>query len=141
MDRASEEVLAEIGASGALPPGLTETEGFTAVVCTLSGRLTRGEATHLVATLPPQLRLLIEPCLADRGEEGEMLHREQLIRRIAGRLGVTPEEAEVVARVVFTAVERNLPTKEILDVASQLPADLRALWIENAVVAERVPAP
>ena len=41
--------------------------------------------------------------------------------------------AEAIARAVFAAVRRRLPQKEGQDVASQLPRDLKVLWMFSTI--------
>jgi uncharacterized protein (DUF2267 family) len=139
-DRLALRVFEEIKGSGLLPPDVTEADALAAVLCPLCQRLSRGEAKDLLLALPPGLRPLLERCALHRAEEGEKFHREELLQRIAQQLNVSAAQAEAIARLVFTALQRALPAKEIRDVASQLPSDLQSLWIDNPVAASRAPA-
>ncbi|MBV9948792.1 MAG: DUF2267 domain-containing protein [Myxococcales bacterium] len=48
--------------------------------------------------------------------------------RICFVTGTSVEHAEQTTRAVFAATRRVLPPKEVDDVASPLPPDLRELW-------------
>jgi uncharacterized protein (DUF2267 family) len=127
-DAIATALLAQVRDSGALPPGVNEREAFAAVTCTLCERLTRGEAVHLYDQLPPALRPLVQTCALDRPEPAQAFHREEFLRRVGQRLGIAAEDAEPVTRAVLAAVEGVVTPKEVNDVASQLPNDLRTFW-------------
>jgi len=121
------EVGAEIEEQGVLPPAVPGTEAASAVLYVLAQRLSGGESRDLVVSLPPALRARVEVCVMHRGEKGEVFDRAEFLRRVATHLNVTEPQAEAIARAVFAAVQRRLPSKEVQDMASQLPRDLRAL--------------
>ena len=111
-----------------LPRGMSGQEAYCAAMCTLCRRLSRAEARDVYLALPRPLQRLIEDCaLVNRGEQSEILDREQFVRRVAERLQVDRDHAEAITRTVFAAVETVLPTKEIHDVASQLPRELKTI--------------
>jgi uncharacterized protein (DUF2267 family) len=136
VDALTDKVLEEVGRSGVLPAGVGEADALSAALCTLSQRLSRGEARHLQLSLPPGLHPLIERCALDRPEEAETFSRSDLLERIAEWLRITPEQAETVATAVFRAVEGALPAQVIRDVASQLPDDLDRLWLGTQAASE-----
>jgi uncharacterized protein (DUF2267 family) len=111
-----------------LPAGTTVEKAFSAVMCTLCDRISGGEARDVVLGLPQSVRPLIEQCVARRTEAVAVFNREELLQRVALRLGVQPATAEPVARAVFAAVTRVLPEREVRNVSSQLPAELAELW-------------
>lgn len=111
-----------------MPLGVTAPAAVAAALCTLALRLSGGEARHLTDSLPPALRTLLQQCQAGRKEPPETFSREELLRRIASQLGISPAEAELLARDVFAATRRVLDEKVVRDVESQLPRDLRDLW-------------
>ncbi|MCZ7681604.1 MAG: DUF2267 domain-containing protein [Sandaracinaceae bacterium] len=116
--------------TGALPSETTPTRAVAAVLCTLAMRLSRGEARALAGWLPPELRGFIRPCATHGGhDEPEVFDREELVRRVAGQLGATEEQAERITRAVFAKVRGGLPEHEARNVASQLPKDIQALWL------------
>jgi uncharacterized protein (DUF2267 family) len=102
---------------------------FAAVIGALSQRLSGGEARHLLVTLPSTLRALVEPWIAGRGELAEVFGYEELVTRVSKALAVDPRMGERAVRAVLDQAKRWLPVTEIEDVASQLPADLKAVWL------------
>lgn len=123
-------VLAEIDKEAAeLPPGVDAAAAFLAVMCLFSKRLSGGEARHLYLALPSTLRPLLTGCMIHRDERPDAFDRAQLIRRVARHFAVTESSAERISRAVLRATKRCLPPKEVGDAASQLPPDLRELWL------------
>jgi uncharacterized protein (DUF2267 family)/quercetin dioxygenase-like cupin family protein len=122
------QILDVIQRDAELPPGTSAENAFSAVMCALCDRISGGEARDLLLGLPESVRPLLERCVVHRGEPSAVFDRDQLLQRIAAHLGTEPSTAERITRAVFAAVRRVLPEKEILDVASQLPAELVDLW-------------
>jgi uncharacterized protein (DUF2267 family) len=131
-------VLEAIRNSGALPPETTELEAFAVVLCTLTRRLGGGEARDLYQSLPPALQPALDPCVFGRPERPQAFDRDELMSMIADDLQCDPEQAEDIAVAVFTAVIPAISPKQVNDLASQLPLDLKGLWIDAAGAA-RVP--
>lgn len=123
------ELYADIAESGTLPEHISPQEAVAAVLCTLTRRISRGEAEQLRSELPPDLIAVLEPCMSHRAEEPERFGREELIHRVAQSLDTDDGQAAAVVRHVLGALHANYPTREDDDVASQLPADLKALWL------------
>lgn len=121
---------AEIEERGVLPPGVHGTDAASAVLCVLAQRLTGGEAQDLVAALPKGLRAYVDSCVRYPLDQAEVFDRAEFLRRVAAHLHVTEPQAEAIARAVFPAVRRRLPSVEVYDVASQLPRDLKDLWMD-----------
>jgi uncharacterized protein (DUF2267 family) len=113
-------------------------EAVTCVVLqALRDRLTPKEASDVAAQLPTGLRRIWND-----GESAqrrvERIHRAELIGRIRQR-AVLPDDAEATrgAKAVFGALQRLLgsPTGtegEAWDIFSQLPKDLKSLWLESS---------
>jgi uncharacterized protein (DUF2267 family) len=133
------KVLADVHRSGVVPPGKTEQDVISAVLCVLSQRLSGGEARHLLVTLPPALQPLVQKC-ALHPERGEKFGLGEFLERVAQHLGIKPEEADSLVRTVFTAVAAAIKPKEVRDIASQLPIDLKRVWTASAAAAG-VPSP
>jgi uncharacterized protein (DUF2267 family) len=127
-DDARLAVEEEIERSVALPPGVTSAAAFSAVMCALAARISGGETRELAFGLPMTLRGLVDRCTRHRAEEGEVFGHEELLRRVATHLLLEPSDAEPITRAVFRATKRVLPERVTVDIASQLPVDLRALW-------------
>jgi uncharacterized protein (DUF2267 family) len=123
------QVLAAVEREADLPPGVDGAAALMAVMCTFSRRLSGGEARHIVLSLPGSLRSLMTTCALHRDEPAEPFHRGDLARRISVHLGTTESEADTIVRAVLDAVKRCLPLQELEDVASQLPPDLKAMWL------------
>jgi uncharacterized protein (DUF2267 family) len=115
--------------------GLTREEADTAVratLATLAERITRGEADDIAAFLPKELRSL----LTDTPEPAEAFDRDEFIRRVAEREGVSLAAAQEHVRAVFTALGVAVAPGELRDMAAQLPRDFEDL-LEAAGVGRR----
>jgi uncharacterized protein (DUF2267 family) len=112
-----------------LPPGVTARAALTAVTSAFTARLSGGEAWDLLLGLPQELRPILEQPLVARGERARVFDRHELVSAVADQLEITPTQAESIVPAVLAALKRVLPAKEIDDVASQLPTDLREAWL------------
>jgi putative intracellular protease/amidase/uncharacterized protein (DUF2267 family) len=91
-----------------------------ATLVTLGERISEGEARDLARHLPDSLaRLLVQ-----RGE-AQGFGADEFFRRVAEREGTGPETAERHARAVVAALARREGRKELHDMLSQLPRELR----------------
>jgi uncharacterized protein (DUF2267 family) len=126
----AERFFARIWESGALPPNVTPESAASAVLCVLSCRLPGGQAGDLREAMPGPLRDLFQSCPRHRRDPPETFDREEFLRRVGEHLGITPDQAETVARAVFVALQDEVPSirREVDDVESQLPRDLKELW-------------
>lgn len=127
-DDARRLVVEEIESAVKLPRGIDGEDAFSAVMCAFSERLSGGEARDLLLGLPDSLRPLVDTCMLHRSEVGAVFGRDELLRRVEDHLHVDASRAEATVRAGLSAVKRVLPEKAVLDVASQLPADLLELW-------------
>lgn len=134
IDEVSERIFQSVEQSGALPPNLRAPEAVGATLCTLSSRLSGGEARGLAAALPPTLQSIVQPCATHRDEQPEVFNRREFLEAIAEQLQIDTDQARAVSQAIFAAVERELPMKEITDIESQLPGDLKELWGRHRVV-------
>lgn len=112
-----------------LPPDITPQDALQAVMCTISQHVSGGEARHLWRALPDSVKPFLERCMLHRGELPKRFGRDELIARISKHLEVSLVDAERITSAVLTAVSRRLPQKEVDAVASQLPVELRELWL------------
>jgi uncharacterized protein (DUF2267 family) len=122
-------VEAEIERRTRLPENVTADAAFTAVMAIFSQRLSGGEAFDVLLGLPDDLRRLTEGGVLARDEHASVFGRDALVGAVALRLRIAREDAEPIVLAVLAAVKRVLPVKEIDDVASELPGDLRDLWL------------
>lgn len=120
-------ILTQIEREVALPYGVTGVGAFTAAMGTLTLRLSKGEARHVLGALPPDLRPLLEPFVRDRDEAGEKLDAAHLVSRVAVLLNM--DDPEALVRAVFAATQEYLRSDVLEHVMSQLPRDLQDLWM------------
>lgn len=125
-------VLRAIDARVSLPPSVTAAGVFGATLCLLTLRLTRGEALHVRASLPEPLRDLIYGCTQHRSEEAGRFTRSDFIGALAEQLETSAEHAELIASRVFAELRHYLPEREVAHVATQLPKDLKDLWLSSS---------
>lgn len=114
-----------------LPPlrDVSAADALAAVTSALFERLSGGEARALFLSLPEDVRPVVDRTLRDREEAPEAFHREELVARVAGDLDCARSDAEAITRAVFRALQRAIPKRQIEDVGSQLPPELRELWL------------
>lgn len=126
----AERFFGHIALTGALPRELTPQAAAAAVLCVLSQRVPGGQAADLRQAMPDPLRDLFQSCPRQRDDPPEIFDRQEFLRRVADRLRIAPHEAEPVARAVFGALLDEVPSvrREVDDVESQLPRDLKELW-------------
>jgi uncharacterized protein (DUF2267 family) len=114
-----------------LPSGVSADAAFTAVMCGFSRRLSGGEARDLLLSLPESLRPLIARSVQQRDEAAAVFDGGEFADRIREDLGCTPSEVEPIVRTVFDAVSRLIPAAQRSHVASQLPLELKELWLDE----------
>lgn len=119
----------EIERRARLPDNVTPDAAFKAVMDIFSQRLSGGEAFDVLLGLPDDLRRLTEGSVLGRDEHASVFGRDTLVGAIALRLRIAHDDAEAIVFAVLAAVKCVLPVKEIDDVADELPADLRDLWL------------
>ena len=101
-----------------------------ATLATLAERITRGEADDLAAQLPIELR----PWLEHTGSEAERFSAREFIRRVEHRVPrLDRQNAEDAVAAVLVTVREVVSGKELRDLTSQLPADMRALFYRVGV--------
>jgi uncharacterized protein (DUF2267 family) len=91
-----------------------------ATLVTLGERISDGEAEDLARHLPDSLAALIR-----RPGPAQPIDAAEFFRRVAEREGTDPETAERHARAVIAALARRVGRKELHDMMSQLPKELR----------------
>jgi uncharacterized protein (DUF2267 family) len=91
-----------------------------ATLVTLGERISEGEARDLARHLPDSLaRLIVQP------GDAQPFAADELFRRVAEREGTDAETAERHAQAVVAALARREGRKELHDMLSQLPRELR----------------
>ena len=121
--------LQQIHHTALLHSAVAASDIATAVLSTLLLTLPRQEAQSYVSAAPPTLRDLLHTAAFERRETPEIVGREQVLRTIANRLGIDPEDAPRFARVVLAAAQNWLPRKELEHLKLQLAPELGDLWV------------
>lgn len=124
----SGSVLDHIERSGALPSGVGAAEAAAATLCALSLRLSADEARELIRLLPANVSSFVRPCARHRRAPPDVFDRNEFLRRVGEHLVVGEQESERITRAVFDAVRMWLPGRDVREVATELPDDLRDLW-------------
>jgi uncharacterized protein (DUF2267 family) len=133
-DRYSAAFFDAIESSGHLPRGATAPEAVAGVLGAMLLRLPAREAKAFVDGLPESVRALLRPFAAERPEEPAGFDRDGFLRIVAEQFGVEREHALRLARVVFAALEYELPVEEqVGEVEKQLPSGLRELWRQDTL--------
>jgi uncharacterized protein (DUF2267 family) len=88
----------------------------------------RDSARSFEAAMPPTLRTLLHPHMLERGAGAEVFGPRDLLERIADRLRVDPDEAELTTRDVLAAALVWLPRHELQHLLAHLSRDLLHLF-------------
>lgn len=104
-----------------------------AVLRTLHDRLTEGQADHIEAHLPKELKPLWSRGLTDRlvamWRGPDKMTRSEFLDRVQRRAHLHDKNtSKDFTQGVFKALKKQLPPKDAENVSSQLPNDLRDLW-------------
>jgi len=98
----------------------TAERAIEATLVTLGERISEGEARDLARHMPDSLaQLIVQPGPA------QGFGADEFFRRVAEREGSEPETAERDARAVVAALALREGRKELHDMISQLPRELR----------------
>jgi uncharacterized protein (DUF2267 family) len=120
-----EEIIEAIGREAAdLPPDVAE-RAAQAVLRTLAERLPRGEARHVLAELPAELKPWV---YTEADAEGFGI--DEFLERVAKREGTDIETALRHARAVFAALGRALDAAAVAHLAGSLPRTFEPLVAE-----------
>jgi uncharacterized protein (DUF2267 family) len=138
---ASDRLADDIDGGGTLPSHVHAGDAAVVVLCTLAARLSRGEVAKLSAALPDRIGTIVRYCPRPAGDAGETFDVDGFMDRIARRFSIPAATAMQLTQGVFAAVHAQLSDREVQDAASQLPKDLRALWLGDEPFAPRVPLP
>lgn len=128
-ENVAKQLLDEIASRARLPGGKSAKDAVSAVMRVFGRHVSGGEARRVCNDLPAAVRPLLEDSLVHEEEHAKRFGRRELVARVAEQLRVSPEEAERTASAVLGAISARLPLEDVLDVATQLPKDLRELWV------------
>jgi uncharacterized protein (DUF2267 family) len=96
----------------------------------LRDRLTPREAAQAAAQLPRALQSVWRYGEA-LGRRPVKMHRKEFFERVRGEAGLDSwRDARDLTYAVFHALKVTVSPGEAEDIASQLPADLKAIWQE-----------
>ena len=105
-----------------------------AVLRELRDRLTPKEVADAAAQMPQELRRM---WMADETQDRKVrrLHKSEFVREVSERAEIQEAEASHAVKVVFRGLQNvfHSPTGhegEAWDIYSQLPKDLKQIWIE-----------
>ena len=101
-----------------------------AVFQTLHHRIDEGQAGQIETHLPQELKKDWE-FPNPQQQSGEEFDRQQFledVRQLAGLQDLT--QAREAADVVFTVLKLAIPRADVHDTATELPPNLRHLWLE-----------
>jgi len=100
-----------------------------ATLATLAERLAGGEAKDLASQLPPEIGVFL---LQPYAGIGDPFGLEEFFRLVSERAGIDLQDASLQARVVIGVLCEAVSMGEIENVRSQLPHDIRQLFmVEN----------
>jgi uncharacterized protein (DUF2267 family) len=122
---AQDPVVVRVGQLTSLEPQRAR-RAVEAVLETLAVRISEGEVEDLMDRLPTDLIPALERGLVESRKPSRM-SLEEFIERVARLEGADRDEAERHARAVFAALRELVPSKEIHDVESELPAEYAPL--------------
>ncbi len=111
--------------------GKTPQEIAGAVICVLAQRLSGGEARDLLYALSPQLQDWVKTCALQRVEMPDRFGFAQFQQVVADYLEIPVEKSAFVIRTVFAAMQKHLNDKQVDTVESQLPTDLKNVWMPS----------
>jgi uncharacterized protein (DUF2267 family) len=118
--------------SGHLPRGATPPEAAAGVLGVMLLRLAADEAKGFVEELPDSLRALLRPFALERDTDPVQFGREGFLSLVAKQFGIDAAAALRLSRVVFAALEYELPVEQQVEqVERMLPSDLRDLWRQD----------
>jgi uncharacterized protein (DUF2267 family) len=119
----------QVAEAAGIPEDVAE-DAIAATLETLGERISEGEAEDLARHLPDSLA----PFLTRPGGEAEPFDANEFFRRIAEREATDEQTAERHARAVIAALARREGRKELHDMLSQLPRELRERLLAPAAV-------
>lgn len=109
-------------------------KGYTAlraVLHTLRDRLPPNEAVQLAAQLPMLIRGVYFDGWHPANKPLKYRHKQEFLERVRKEApGITKDELELAVTAVFHRLSREMPGGEVEQVRSQLPAELRELWVQ-----------
>ena len=130
------EFIHRVQAITGIPERDRAEKATSAVMGTLCGRLTRDEAKDLEAQLPNGIDSMCEgnilTSLLKQVAGPNRLDRDAFLDRVAEKGDLEGrDQAAAVTTAVFRVVKDQISEGEAADVAQQLPAKLKVMWLES----------
>ena len=125
----SDEFIAKVQRRAVLDSQEEAMLAIGATLATLAERLAGGEAKDLASQLPPEIGVFL---LQPYAGIGDPFGLEEFFRLVSKRAGIGMQNASLQARVVIGVLCEAVSMGEIENVRSQLPQDIRQLFmVEN----------
>jgi uncharacterized protein (DUF2267 family) len=127
-----------------LGTGLSDTKKIVnAVLSDLHDRLTEKEANDLGAQLPGEIKRMWHR-LDTPGREVRRIHKVDFIRHVSDAAGIPEDEGRRAVMAVFKVLQLSMHSRtgqegEAWDVFSQLPKDLKQVWLASAAMEPKKP--
>lgn len=122
------ELLADIRRRVRLPPNVSAGDALEAVMCTFSQHASGSEASYVLDALPKPSRPVLVRCPLHASKPVARFDRNELLRRMAEHLHVSPGDAEDITSAVLMTIGARLKPEEVHGIADHLPLELRDLW-------------
>lgn len=136
--RSFSEAVAERLEGQRLAPGTDIARTVGAVLGVLLQRISSGEARRAVGALPGVT--LLETSSATGRAAGARFDFDELVQRVAAASETAEDTARGIALAAFAELRAALPPHAVRSIASQLPADILALWTRTDAERPRDPA-
>jgi uncharacterized protein (DUF2267 family) len=118
--------------SGHVPRGVSAPEAAAGVLGLVLLRVSAEDAAAFVESLPESLRALLRPFATDRPRTSVLFDRDGFLDLVAQQFEIARDRALRLSRVVFAALEYELPVEEpVHHVEEKLPIGLRELWRQD----------
>jgi uncharacterized protein (DUF2267 family) len=127
---AGDQFLQQIKES--IPESINSLEAATAVLCTLSQRVSSGQIANIFDSAPPNIRAIINRCEIHEHGVARNFNRNEFIKRISDHLKVDRTIAETVTRAVLTSLEDYVSHEALRGAKTQLSRDYTDLWHQAA---------
>jgi uncharacterized protein (DUF2267 family) len=99
------------------------------VVCALERRLTGDEVFDFESQLPAKFRDMLTRCERHEGAPPSKFGLAELYKMVGDDLGKSQDEVVGIVRATILALKGQITQGEADDVASQLPGDIKEIWI------------
>ena len=122
MDLVQKRLPANFGATGK--------ECVRAVFQTLHHRIEEGQAGHIETHLPQELKKDWEFSRPSE-KAGKVFDRQQFLERVQKLAGLQSiGQAREATEAVFSVLKDAIPREDVQDTATELPPQIRELWLE-----------